>query len=64
MRVDEITDKMKRYTGELQDKEKCLREKSQSLQEVNSRLKEVDERLRVLRPGIRLDSLEERCKQR
>ena len=62
MRVDEITTKMKRYTDELESTEQRLREMSQSLEEVKGRLNEVDDRLRQLRPGIRLDNLEARCK--
>ena len=64
MRVDEIVQKMQRYTDELQHKEDSLGEMTRNLDEVKTRLKEVDERLRQLRPGIRLDTLEERCKLR
>ena len=62
MRVDEITEKMKRYSDELKEKEDSLEEMSQNLELVKTRLKEVDDKLRQLRPGIRLDTLEERCK--
>ena len=61
MRVDEITQKMERYTDELKNKEGSLGEMTHNLDVVKARLKEVDERLRELRPGIRLDTLEERC---
>ena len=64
MRVDEITEKMERYSDELKHKEGSLEEMTHSLDGVKTRLKEVDERLRELRPGMRLDTLEERCKPR
>ena len=63
MRVDEITQKMERYTDELKVKEGSLAEMTENLDVVKTRLKEVDEKLRQLRPGIRLDALEDRCKQ-
>lgn len=62
MRVDEITEKMKRYTDELKEKEGRLGRMTENLEGVKTRLKEVDDRLRQLSPGIRLDSLEDRCK--
>ena len=62
MRVDEITQKMERYTDELKHKEGSLGEMTHNLDVVKTRLKQVDERLRQLRPGMRLDSLEDRCK--
>ena len=62
MRVDEITTKMKRYTDELEDRQKGFEEMTQNLEEVKSRLAKVDDRLRQLRPGIRLDKLDDRCK--
>ena len=63
MRVDEITQKMERYTDELKVKEGSLAEMTENLDVVKTRLKEVDEKLRQLRPGIRLDALEDRCKR-
>lgn len=63
MRVDEITQKMERYTDELKVKEGSLAEMTENLDVVKTRLKEVDEKLRQLHPGIRLDALEDRCKQ-
>ena len=62
MGVDEITQKMERYTDELKHNEGRLGEMTHNLNVVNTRLKQVDERLRQLRPGMRLDSLEDRCK--
>ena len=62
MRVDEITQKMERYTDELKHKEDSLGEMIHTLDVVRARLKDVDERLRQLQPGMRLDTLEERCK--
>ena len=62
MKVDEITEKMKRYSSELEQREDRLKDMSQNLDEVKTRLGQVDEKLRQMRPGIRLDSLEDRCK--
>ena len=62
MRVDEITEKMKRYSDELKEKEGSLEEMTRNLELVKTRLKAVDDKLRQLRPGMRLDTLEERCK--
>ena len=56
--------KMYCYTDELKHKEGYLGEMTHSLDVVKIRLKEVDDRLRELRPGIRLDTLENRCKKK
>ena len=61
MKVDEITEKMKRYSSELEDKEKSLKDMSHNLDQVKTRLEQVDDRLRQLHPGMKLDSLEDRC---
>ena len=59
--MDEITQKIERYTDELKHNECRLGEMTHNLNVVNTRLKQVDERLRQLHPGMRLDSLEDRC---
>ena len=54
--------KMQYYTDELKHEEGHLGEMTHNLDVVKIRLKEVDDRLRQLHPGIRLDTLENRCK--
>ena len=62
--VGVLMKKMQHYTDDLKHKEGYLGEMTHNLDTVKTHLKEVDDRLRQLRPGIRLDTLEGRCKEK
>lgn len=62
LRVTELEKSIQQYKQEQQTYDEKLQKNSEVLNKLRVQLEDVDKRVRVLRPGIKLSTLDERCK--
>ncbi len=62
-RVQDLEVSIQQFKEEKDIFEKKVRSTSEVLAELRKEVEGVDGRIRALRPGIRLDTMEERCKE-
>jgi len=60
--VTELEKSIQQYKQEQQTYDEKLQKNSEVLNKLRVQLEDVDKRVRVLRPGIKLSTLDERCK--
>ena len=61
LRVKELEKSIQQYKQEHQTYDEKLQKNSEVLSTLTVQLEDVDKRVRVLRPGIKLSTLDERC---